>query len=180
MKSVQVLRHSFTKKGDSRDRGTHLSQEGVELARKVGDTLGSFDLVVASRAPRTAETAVALGYAVEDELSYPDVMDGTGIDFHAWWDWPEPFAEVARIMSSNENASRAGDSIADIWSGIAHSVHDGGTALVVSHGGIMEVGVVAALPDADRTKWGMPFAHCEGFILTMDGERFVDVSFTRL
>ena len=177
MRCVQVRRHSLTKKEET--RGSHLSQEGVELARATAAGMGTFDLVIASKAPRTVETALAMGFSVEDVISYPDVTDGTGIDFHAWWEWPAPFDEVAAIFDRNERAARAGASIADAWSGIAESVKEDGRALVVSHGGVMEVGLVAAITDADRSDWGAPFQQCDGFELDYDGAGFTAVRFFR-
>lgn len=35
MRTVDLQRHSFTKKGDDRGRGSHLSGEGVRAARRV-------------------------------------------------------------------------------------------------------------------------------------------------
>lgn len=42
----------------------HLSQEGVELARRIGAGAGPFDLVITMPPPRMSETAVAMGFAV--------------------------------------------------------------------------------------------------------------------
>ena len=45
--------------------GQHLSQDGVSLARHVGQDLASFDLVVSSELPRAIETAIAIGFAAD-------------------------------------------------------------------------------------------------------------------
>jgi broad specificity phosphatase PhoE len=65
MKRLEVRRHSFTKKGEARSRGSTLSAEGIQLARDVGSTMGPFAYVVASQIPRTLETALAMGFAVD-------------------------------------------------------------------------------------------------------------------
>jgi broad specificity phosphatase PhoE len=44
-----------------RKPGAHLSQDGIELARLVGETSGPFSLVVTSPIPRAIETAIAMG-----------------------------------------------------------------------------------------------------------------------
>jgi hypothetical protein len=51
MRWLEVRRHSLTKKGAARGRGSHLSAEGVALARLVGVSLGPFAWVVTSTSP---------------------------------------------------------------------------------------------------------------------------------
>ena len=63
MKIIEHRRHSIREKPSK-----HISQEGVNLARKVGEEMGEFDRVFSSTAPRAIETTVAMGYAVEDTL----------------------------------------------------------------------------------------------------------------
>jgi hypothetical protein len=66
MRYLQIRRHAFTKKGEQRGHGSHLSHAGVELGRRIGDDLGPAAFVAASLAPRTLETALAMGYAVNE------------------------------------------------------------------------------------------------------------------
>jgi len=68
MRTLEVRRHAYTKLAGARGRGSHLSQQGIELARSIGASMGPFAYVAASLAPRTLETAVAMGYAVDDLL----------------------------------------------------------------------------------------------------------------
>ena len=60
MRTLEVRRHSLTKKGTARDRGSHLSARGVALARMVGVELGAIAYVVTSDSPRPIETAIAM------------------------------------------------------------------------------------------------------------------------
>ena len=59
MPTIEIRRHSYTKKGESRGKGSHLSAEGVALAREIGHHIGPFDLVLTSDSPRTLETAIS-------------------------------------------------------------------------------------------------------------------------
>ena len=68
---LEVRRHSLTNKGAARGRGSHLSAEGVMLARLVGASLGPFASVVTSASPRAIETALAMGLAVDDTVELP-------------------------------------------------------------------------------------------------------------
>ena len=63
MRYLEVRRHSKRVRP-----GQHLSQWGVLLARRVGDELGPFDRVVTSPLPRCIETAVAMGFAVDETI----------------------------------------------------------------------------------------------------------------
>src|SRR5262249_59700664 len=56
MRLIEVRRHSLTKKGEGRGKGSHLSPEGVALARKIGGGIGPLDLVLTHLAPPTPGT----------------------------------------------------------------------------------------------------------------------------
>lgn len=64
MKTLELRRHSFRKQGG----GSQLSQQGVTYARRLGATLGPFAYVVTSVVPRARETAIAMGFAVDQEI----------------------------------------------------------------------------------------------------------------
>jgi hypothetical protein len=51
---------------DARQTGRHLSQAGVDLAWRLGETMEPYELVVTSPVARAFETAIAMGFA-EDE-----------------------------------------------------------------------------------------------------------------
>lgn len=67
MKTLDIRRHSLRKDGG----GSQLSQAGVDLARRIGATLGPYAQVVTTPVPRTRETAIAMGFAVDYELLMP-------------------------------------------------------------------------------------------------------------
>jgi broad specificity phosphatase PhoE len=183
MKDLEVRRHAFTKKGAARGSGSTLSPEGVRLARQVGSEMGPFAYVIASLIPRTLETALAMGYAV-DEL----VEMGRG-------GWDEATAEIAQHSRGSDgdlylrylDRFAAGGAVAEvgrqqvaIWEHGMSRVGDGEAALVVSHGGLIEPALIAALPpDWDHSHWGRGFEQCEGVRLTWDG-RFTDARPLRL
>ena len=68
----------------------------------------------------------------------------------------------------------------DIWTSALDRVADGEAALVVTHGGLSDSGLVHALPDEDHAGWGPPISQLEGGRLTYDGERFELVELVRL
>src|SRR5687768_3727441 len=99
MPTLEIRRHSIRKPGG----GSQLSQEGVDLARRVGTGLGPFARVVTSVVPRARETAIAMGFAVDHEI----VTLGTDPGLYAeastvdWGAAPHPFAELARVIAED-------------------------------------------------------------------------------
>ena len=98
MRWLEVRRHSLTKKGAARDRGSHLSAEGVALARFVGASLGPFARVVTSTSPRAIETALAMGFAVDDTVELPSGDVPGEVEHHDQWRWPRPFRTYAELL----------------------------------------------------------------------------------
>ena len=183
MRVVEVRRHTLSKKGTARGAGSHISQAGVDLVRRVATEMGPFDHVVASPVPRAPETAIAMGYAVDrlDERFGPsDPALFAEMGHHDRWHWPDPFAEFARLVRQGGATARLGQLQVDGWHEAARALPEGGRALVVSHGRAIECGLVTCFPEADHGRWGVPFRHCEGIRLRFDGEDVVAVELLRV
>ena len=80
MKTIEIRRHSIRSKP-----GDHLNQQGVTLARLVGENLGPFDRVITSTLPRAFETAIAMGFAVDEQV---ELMNTYGSDVENEAPWP--------------------------------------------------------------------------------------------
>jgi broad specificity phosphatase PhoE len=178
-RQLAVFRHAHTKKGAKRGLGSHLSSEGVAIARRVGATLGPFARVIASPEPRTLETAVAMGFAVDDVADVECKYVPGEFDHHAQWEWDQPFARLASLIGSGGKLANLAHRDRTRWLRWASETADDGRVLVVSHGGSIEPVLVACLPDADHRTWGQPFSHCDGAILTVREGAFVEVEFRR-
>lgn len=156
--------------------GQHLSQAGVSLARKVGEEIGPFARVVTSTLPRAFETAIAMGFAVAEQvaaLSPPD-------DVSAGIRWPATFAQVAEAVRQGGPAARFAREQAHVLQHIVAELPEGEAALVISHGGIVELAAIGCLPDADFAAWGEHCDYCEGVCLAYDGEQFVSAEVLRV
>jgi broad specificity phosphatase PhoE len=164
MRYIELRRHTLRVKP-----GQHLSQAGVTLARRVGETIGPFSRVITSTAPRAFETAVAMGFAVDEQLAE---LSELGKEVDAELDWPASFAEIARAISKGGAAARFARGQARLLRQIAKSLPEGGSALVISHGGILEAAAIGCLPEADHAAWGPHCDYCEGVRLAFDGEKF--------
>lgn len=83
--------------------GAHLSQEGVTLARFIGQGLGPFDRVVTSTLPRAFETAIAMGFAVDEQI---ELMSTYGYDVEHEVPWPQSFAVYAKALKYDAAAGQ--------------------------------------------------------------------------
>ena len=166
MKKIELRRHSIRNKP-----GDHLSPQGVALARRVGQNLGPFERVMTSTLPRAFETAIAMGFAVDvqNELmsTYGPVVE---------WEvsWPATPREYAKAVRKDGASARYAYQLRDIYCQLVDDLSDGGAALVINHGGVLELGAVACLPNADHESWGPHFDYCEGVRLFWDAGKFVN------
>ena len=172
MKTIEIRRHSIRSKP-----GDHLNQPGVTLARLVGQNLGPFDRVVTSTLPRAIETVIAMGFA-PDELN--ELMSSYGSEVEREAPWPLSCAGYAEVVRNGGASARYANLLIAAYTKLADYLLDGRAALVVNHGGILELGAVACLPEADHFKWGTHFDYCEGIKLFWDRGKFVDGEILRV
>ena len=180
MPLLEVRRHSIRKHG----AGSQLSQEGVDLARRVGGELGPFVRIVTSVVPRARETAIAMGFAVDHEVvtlgSDPGLYkQASAVD---WGATHHPFADLARLVAQEGAYKLYAHSIAALWRDLLTPLHDADAVLVIGHSGELEAALVACLPHADHRDWGSFFGACEGARLTFSGDpaHFNAIEFLRL
>jgi len=113
----------------------HLSQQGVTLARLVGQNLGPFDRVITSTLPRAFETAIAMGFAVDEQI---ELMGTYGNDVEAEVPWPQTFEVYAEEFRRGGALTKYAKKLARIYQELADYLPEGRAALVVNHGGIVK------------------------------------------
>lgn len=172
MKTIEIRRHSIRSKP-----GEHLNQQGVTLARLVGQNLGPFDRVVTSTLPRAFETAIAMGFAVDEQN---ELMSSYEDDVGREAPWPLSLAGYAEILRKGGAAAYYANQLAEIYAKLIEYLADGRAALVINHGGIAEMGAVACLPDANHLSWGSHFECCEGARLFYEDGKWVDAEMLRV
>ena len=172
MKTIEIRRHSIRS-----IPGDHLNQEGVSLARRVGEGLGPFDRVVTSTLPRAFETAIAMGFAVHEQVA---LMSTYGADVEREALWPQSFAVYARTVRRGGSSQSFAGQLAAYYVDLAAHLMDGGAALVINHGGIVELGVAASFPGADYESWGDAVSYCEGARLFLEDGKFVHAELLRV
>ncbi|HLZ09028.1 MAG TPA: histidine phosphatase family protein [Chloroflexota bacterium] len=150
--------------------GDHLSQAGVDLARRAGETMERYDIVVTSPVARAFETAIAMGFAVDEQWSVlfapREVADEVN--------WEKGCAEYARAARLGGATARYLADLAEAFQSLAGRLPEGGRALVVSHGGVIEAATVACLPDKDYSGWDTSCGYCEGVRFHLTDGAFTD------
>lgn len=165
MRYVELRRHTMRAKP-----GQHLSQAGVDLARRIGASIGPFNQVITSTIPRAYETAIAMGFAVDQQLQELSLLP-EGLEAEVNWD--AGFAAFA-LAAQQDGAVRQYIQVqAALINRIVRSLLEDGAALVISHGGIVEAQIIGCLPYIDFTSWGAACDYCEGARLYFNGEQFV-------
>jgi len=172
MKTIEIRRHSL------RNRALpDLSEEGIALANLVGQGMGKFERVVSSPLPRAVQTAVAMGYPV-DETAELIATYGDSVDLEC--PWPASFDEYAAASRQNGPTTRYTRRLADFYDQLVESLPEGGAALVVNHGGVVELSAIACLPDFDFASLGDYIDYCEGVRLTWEDGKFIDLQVLRV
>ena len=172
MKTLEIRRHSIRSQF-----GDHLNQSGVTLARLVGQAAGPFDRVVTSTLPRAFETAIAMGFAVDEQS---ELMSTYGRDVEKEAPWPLSFADYSEAVQGGGASAKYAQKLAKYYAGIMNFISESRSALAINHGGVVELGVVGCLPGFDFSSWGGPVEYCEGARLYWDDDKFVKAEVLRV
>ncbi|WP_020580097.1 histidine phosphatase family protein [Actinopolymorpha alba] len=178
MRTLEIRRHSLRKATG----GSQLAQAGVDLARKLGESMGPFAMVATSVVPRARETALAMGFAVDQEVVTLTSDEDVHAEAHAskWWLADRPFAALASVLAEGGAYYRYAHSMAALWRDLMTPLPEGENALFIGHSGDLEAALVACFPDADHSRWGQPFTCCEGAQLRFNDSYFCAVEFLRM
>lgn len=179
MPMLEIRRHS---KRDG-EQAVHLSQAGVELARWAGTLMGPFEVVAASVAPRTRETAIAMGFAVTVEIpTLPNISEFMVESQQAARETGGPFTKLARLIERPGVVQDYSRALTAQWRHLMTTLGPGDAALVIGHGGHLECGLVALFPDEDHDSWGPMFDYMEGARIHYDSGagHFHDVEIVRM
>ena len=98
----------------------------------------------------------------------PELGDGMGPLFSEVG-WPNAFPGVVRAVNDLKVGADFASVQSDLWRSVVDRVEDGQRALIVTHGGFVEFGAVASVPNADHEAWGDAIGYCGGVRLTFEG-----------
>lgn len=172
MKTIEVRRHSI------RERlSQDLSEQGLVLARFVAEGIGPFQRVITSRIPRAFQTAIAMGFEVDEQV---DLLNTYGDAVEAQIPWPANFSEYTLPVLRGGASTRYAERLTEFYTQLAESLPEGGSALVITHGGVVEISAVACFPTGDHDAWGSYIECCEGVRMFWDAGKCLGVEVIRI
>lgn len=136
-------------------------------ARGVGEELGDFDHVVASTSPRTMETAIAMGFAVDQLIEMPSPTETGEVAFHSWREWSDPCTALRTKSLASRAVAAYLDEQAHRTTDLLDQVPEGGRVLVVGHGGWIESVIARLVAPEQLPTVGGSFWHLDGIRLSM-------------
>jgi broad specificity phosphatase PhoE len=164
---LEIRRHAERTKP-----GQHLSRAGIDRACIAGVSGLPIARVVTSPSPRAVETAVAMGYPVDHEES---VLQSFGAAIAALIDWNVGFANWQQGVAESPVLAAFATLQAAIWRQVLTDILPGQAALIVTHGGMIEAGVMAMAPALDWSVAGDALDYVEGVRLWFHDDRCVNV-----
>lgn len=172
MKRIEHRRHSIRSR-----TSVHLNQEGVNLARKVGEGMSNFDFVVSSAHERAYETAIAMGYAVDNILKElmtfgDEVMDEIE-------KWTMSFSQIKEYYDQKGALYRFCISQQKLYEKLLENINKGESLLIISHGGVIDYPLVHLFPDVDHLTWEDNFSYCEGYEMQFENGSFTNLKIKR-
>lgn len=118
-----------------------------------------------------------MGYPVDETVELLASM-GDAVDLEC--PWPASFGEYAAASRQNGPTTRYAQRLADFYVKLVESLPEGGAALVVNHGGVVELSAIACFPSADYDTLGDYIDYCEGVRLTWEDGKFTSVRVLRV
>lgn len=177
MRYIELRRHTL-RDADS----PHISQAGLDLARRVGKGLGPFVRVVTSPSPRCIETAIAMGFA-PDEIYEPvqvQMKKKHVREVEELLPFDTGFTKRAKIIGRQKSTRKYARALLAQWTALAQRIAEDECALVITHGGYIDDSAVACLPNANHGKWGKSFGQCEGIRLSFVKDEFFSGELLRI
>ena len=84
--------------------------------------------------PRAIETAIAMGFAVDDTIELPSGYVPGEVDHHDQWHWPRPYRTYAELIARPSGLAAVAEARRFAWTDVVEAVPDD-AGLVVGHGG---------------------------------------------
>jgi len=142
--------------------------------------MGPFAVVLTSPSSWTFETAIAMGFMVDERYTPVALSDAEWAALDRLMPPGTPFPVRAQIMKENPLGRRFADALQQQWAALASRAPRHECILVITHGGYIDSSAVACLPGEPHATWGENFAHCEGIRLAYDRGRFTGGTIRRV
>lgn len=152
MATVEVRRHA--ERSGPTEPGSALSAAGRAMAERLARSAPAYAIVAASPLPRAKETATIIGGRLDlaDPALLPDLSQIVQV---------RTIEEYAPLLSGGERERALADEQAGAWLRLGGTVKDG-TALVITHGGVIELAALRIAKAIGKDLRGDAFSYCEG------------------
>lgn len=131
------------------------------MARRLRAPDRGFALVISSPRERARDTAIALAYRVDETDAVLDVAPDEALT-QTQYDTLRSAEAVAELLRTNPLARRFAEDQVSLWESLARRVPDGERALLVTHGGNIELPAVVLGTHLGASVGPFPLTYCEG------------------
>jgi hypothetical protein len=143
----------------------------------MSQSLPCFDLVVTSELSWAYETTIAMGYLVDKRINSPAYEKEEADEDVCPTD---SLADYANLIKTSSGIAKWANAQADYYLSIIEVLPEEDMALIISHGGTIDAAAVACYPHADHRSWGPTFGCCEGYKLTFENDKFMNIELRRI
>jgi len=152
MATVEVRRHA--ERAGPTESGSALSPAGRAMAERLARRAPAYTVVAASPLPRAKETAIIVGGRLDlaDPALLPNLSQIVQV---------RTIEEYLPLLAAGERERALADEQAGAWARFAAAAGDG-TALVVTHGGVIELAALRIAKAIGKDLRGNAFSYCEG------------------
>ena len=152
MATVEVRRHA--ERAGPTDAGSALSPAGRAMAERLARRAPAYAVVAASPLPRAKETATIVGGRLDlaDPALLPDLSQIVQV---------RTIEEYLPLLAAGEREQALADEQASAWQRLGSAAKDG-TALVITHGGVIELAALRIAKAIGKDLRGNAFSYCEG------------------
>lgn len=157
--TLAIRRHA--ERANEPDASGALSAAGIAMARALAREDEALALVISSPRDRARDTAAAIAGRVDETASFLDVASDEVLT-QEQYDTLLTQEDVARFLSLNASAQRFAEAQLAQWAAIAKRLPDSGRALVVTHGGNIELPSALLAADLGAQLGRLPIGYCDG------------------
>ena len=134
------------------------------MCARLAKTAPKYALVVASPLPRAKETAKRIGGRLDATL--PALLPDLGSYASSLFGEMATLADWARLLHEHPDARKFAEEQLPAWARIASRINEKDRALVVSHGGIVDLPAVFLMEQLRIAVAGASFGHGDGVRVT--------------
>jgi len=163
--TLDIRRHA--RRIDRSDQDSSLAPDGLAMCERLRITAPAYAAVIATPLRRAQQTAEAIGGRVP--TVEPDLLPDFIGDTFAEYESLTSLSDWAALVLRSKTAETLARHQLHLWSQIAGRVRQEETALVVTHGGLIELPMVLLSTELRFRLEGGAFGYCEGVRLEYAG-----------